>query len=460
MRNITQFLVKDFTNIYSTFTSGSPVSVSPLYRVIYGNLPGSERGLTVVDKKFRISLGMHELCLKRPSKHFKDKLPGSESWDVEGELLMPTYPFNIPERMKKGNWREIIHFLVDDTGKKSECLVNIVLSHLVWCPYQNLNNHAIFLTQTSTGKTNTYLRVTGQEPATDVSLAGMFGTADKTDGHGWEQVPGSLEGSGLMVYDEFPEQDYAVVHRMLNYLESGETRRDIVSHVVCKGSKTVVFLGNYDKFTEDDLLSKIVGLATGKALDRVGKRFAHIIYSNLAEITPLPVKMDKLIQARIFINYALEYAEPKVNKIFNRAWKWMSQEDSDYAVKVHEIAKYCKNQKVRQFLDGCAIHSPRLRCAAVKRAIIEHLDEIILTKKSLYNVVLVPDILRFYEEFKEYNLQSFRNFESDEKRKFLTEYKAGVSVVELQAKANELGKDVTTLYRWLKEAGKDATTPG
>lgn len=455
--HVMKVIIHETINVYSKFKAESPVTVEPLYRIAYATLPNSNRKLTIFDKEFHLSKGFTEVALKFAPKTFKSKLEGSNEWENFGEIFITTFPFDVIEIISKLNWKNFISYFVDDTGHKSEIITEIAKAHLVSCKEQDLNNHMICLTNSGSGKSTTYERITGESPSNDVSEAGMFGSIEQSD-KGYKGIQGNLSGEGIAVFDEFPEVKYSIVNRMLNYLESGKTVRKLVVEVHCEGTKSVIFLGNYTNLNERDFVTSIVGLATEKDLERVGRRFGHIIFDELAQVPKRKgVDYDKTTTDRLIVKYALELAEPKIVKIFKRYRDWMGTENMQYEQDVAEVSKVCKDPRIRSFLKGCAIQTPRLRCAGLKRAIIENLDQILMGEKfeDVCTKLIEPDMNRFYEQFKNYNLNSFYNLRYDKVMFLKKNYHEGMTTDEMKELALRTGISVATAYRWLKIAEKE-----
>jgi hypothetical protein len=450
-KNIMKIMVHETINVFSSFRSKSPATVEPLYRIAFASLPNSNTFLTIYDKKFRMAKGFCEISLKFAPKNFSSRLENYASWkQVQvGDIFIVTEPFDVLEMMKGAKWKKIVDFLADDTGKKSPVLTDIAKATIIPFGNQRLNNHGIILTNSGSGKSTTFENVTGFEPATDVSEAGMFGTAEQGAKGGYRARAGFLDGDGIAIFDEFPEYDYTVVNRMLNYLESGRTSRILVVPIECIGNKTVIFLGNYDSLNEGEFIKSIVGLATGKALDRVGRRFAHIVFDELNTLSKEPIDEKKMLECRMIVRYAIDFAKPKIDKVFDKCRDWMGVLDEDYKKDVMEISDLCKDTRAKDFLRGCAIQSPRLKCSAVKRSLIEHLDKLILLPfKEAWEKFVEPDIKVFYERFKRYNLDSYYNFKYDKVIYFKKEFKEGMTEAELQALADKIGVSLRTIYRW------------
>lgn len=425
---VMQVMVNNTLNVFSDPQGKSKnLDAKPLYRIAFATLPNSNQALTIYDKSFKVEKGFNEIALKCPPKNFLISLEKHEVWDKEmhgGQIYVRTSPIDIHEALSCIRWRDYLENFIDDTGKKSQIIKDLAKINLIPYKRQNLNPHAIILTNSGTAKSTTFSKIMGEEPASSTSEAGMFGSVEEVNGQR-RPIVGSLAGEGMAVFDEFPDIKYTLVNRMLNYLETGETIRKLVVEINCSGSKTVTFLGNYTELTEEDFMKNIVGLATEKALDRVGRRFGFIIFNELPKIDKSrDFDLDETSQQRSIIKYAVEHASRKIDSIMKNARKWMGEQDSEYEMKVLDIKKMCADERVKHFLEGCMMQTPRIKCGAAKLTIIENLDLIISSKslKTLYKQVLKPQIEANYDKLKQYNLDSFLNFKHEKFLKFKIDY--------------------------------------
>ena len=193
---IMRLTVMDTLNIFEQPKSSSALTAKPLYRVAWATLPNSNQFFTIYDKTFKINKGYCEIALKHASKNFKARLKESGGWNARGLMTIPTMPFDVKGELRKINWKEKLDFLIDDTGKKSEALKDIAKSSLINQSEQNIQPNGIILTNSGSGKSTTFRNITGNEPATNVSEAGLIGSAIKTE-KGWETTVGYLDGEGL-----------------------------------------------------------------------------------------------------------------------------------------------------------------------------------------------------------------------------------------------------------------------
>lgn len=445
---VNQVMVSKYTNVYDIQTCSSTLQYKPDYRIVYASLPNSQTKFTVFDKNFEIERGFNELCFKRiGSNKVKDML-SKNNVIIEGELVEPTLPFDVKEEIEKIGWDRLIRYISDDTDSKDKRIIDLFLSFYVNCPRQDINNHAIILTNPGTGKSHTCERMFGEEPTTDVSVPGLLGTAQHHKDN-WIVIPGALDGKGVAFFDEFPDNDRAIVHRLLNYLANGEEKRAIVTDVKCKGTKTVVFMGNYSTLSDKDFKKSLVGLATSEALSRVSRRFAHIIYGWFETVKKKGEKQKKVDKYRIIITYALRKAEKKINSFFNFSSNWILEPDEEYVEVIENIRKGVGSDSIRAFLEGYKLHIPNLRASAIKRAIIGNLP-LFLERTSCEKIYeqIKPEIDYFYNRFKQMNIDSAVNFQHRKKKRFHELVEKGKSVEEI---CKEIQISEVTYYAWVNE---------
>ena len=250
--------------------------------------------------------------------------------------------------------------------------------------------------------------------------------------------------------DEFPERNDPIANKILDYLESGKSIRSLERKIECNGTKTVVFLGNYNEFSYSDFKENLVGLATSKAMDRIGRRFAHIIYGNLKTVEPLP--RDPFEQfKRALIRYSIEKIKYKLRWIYmsTPVQKWLHSPDDEYAGELSRLSMMAKYKSMSQFIKGCRYATPRVKMGSLKRALMDFLPELVLKKQY---IDMLPEILdrssEYYEKFKQYNLDSLYNFEYDKKIEFK-------QMIELKTPKEEiirqLGISTKTYYLWKSE---------
>jgi len=324
------------------------------------------------------------------------------------------------------------------------------MSFFINCPFQEYNNHAIILTNSGTGKSTSFERITGELPAEGFSVPGLLGAAEQSKGGKWTVTTGSLSGSGTAVFDEFPNKKDPIVPALLGYLRKGQGNRELAARVNCNGTKAVVFLGNYNKLCAEDLQSNIVSLATSKALDRVSNRFGHILYGYFKPVGEHKENEFKSFYYRTIINYMILKNERKINSLFRRAESWIQKSDKKYSEFALNYSEYVKYDSMRSFIRGFAAHIPRVRCGGLKRAILEHLDKIdeTLSTKIVWKELIKPSAEHYYTLFKQLNKETIKKLEIDRKTLFKKSIEKHLSKKEI---CYICGITLPTYKSWLEE---------
>jgi hypothetical protein len=437
-------------DVYDKFSNSAEIHAKPKYRINYANIPNSRIEFTIFDKRFKLNRGMHEVSLARLPKNFIDKL--DPNVEIKGDLVELTQPFDVKEEMRKlgldnlEKWKVWLDNFIDNSGEKDEKLKNIALSHMMPTFSQNLNNHAIFLTNTKSGKTTTYNIITGVPPSTDATYPGLVGSVDRKTG---DVFYGLLKGEGCLAIDEFPEMRDPIVNKILDYTETGEVSRLLVHPVQCKGTKTLVFLGNFSEFSPDDFKKNLVGLATGNVLSRVGSRFAHVIYDDICTVKPKPRSGNEQFR-RLLIRYSLEKVEQKLRFLCSsrEVKEWLFESDYDYEASLMEIGRIVKDSSVSDFIKGCTYSVPRIKMGSLKRAIMDFLPCLVMEQgyKRIFRK-LMHKAYHYYDLFKSYNLESLGNIGYDKKLVFNDMVGMNVSKDEIM---ENLGICEKTYYNWKK----------
>lgn len=404
-------------DVYKSSSNSPYIEAIPQFRVSYGKLPNSDVEYTVYDKKFSLTKGIVEISLRKLPDSYTTMLQ-NRGVEIKGKLVEQCSPFDVKsELLKIKNWTEWLDTFIDNTGMKDEKIKNIALSHMMPVFFQELNNHAIFLTNTMTGKSITYTIITGVPPSVDISYAGLIGTYDRKTG---TISYGELSGGGIFAMDEFPERNDPIANKILDYLESGESIRSLERKIKCTGSKVVIFLGNYSELSYNDFKENLIGLATSKAMDRIGRRFAHVIYGDLNIVEPLPRSKDEQFR-RTLIRYSIEKIKYKLKWLYmnTKIQKWIHSSDVEYSSELSNLRLIAKHKSMSQFIKGCEYAIPRLKMGSLKRALMDFLPQLVLNRNY---IDLLPSIIdrshMYYSKFKQYNLDSLYNLEYDKKLEF------------------------------------------
>lgn len=393
------------------------------YRIGMAAVPDSNiSNLLIIDKTDNtLQAGRGEYLLKK-TKKVPSKLLGFKSWEsyfkkfnTVLDLHLVYNPKKVLASMKRSKitFKELHDFVLSDVPKDNR-ITELVKATTLPIPLsmreeiQPFNPHAIVLTNTGVAKTATYARALGYEPITDFSEPGLLGGWDA----GLKTIrAGSLNGIGAFPLDEFPDFETQILDKLLNYMVSGATKRDIMPPVHCKGTKSLIFLGNCEeiKLTGRLLNSNLNALARGYNYARVGRRISLIYYgNNFKPVIATETNVSEVKKAREIVKSIVRDAVPKVfPTVFNYAKSWLQEEDKEYVEAVHSLKPFTEYQSIKDFMTGHTLSVPSIRMAGLKVAIYDYLDELIRsTKKDTLKTVLEYADYQ-YQQFKSYNLDSF-----------------------------------------------------
>ena len=462
--------VKEFLNIYDVRMDEkvrNSLSINPLYRVCFAITMNGEDIFTIYDPEMVISRGKNEIAMeivKRSGVEIKVRkkpLINQKSWRdrINGKFVrvcdkLDARDFFELTKTFDVSWTVFLNYLVDDTGKKDERIVNVAKATYLRAPdvsslFASIGNHSLIVSNSGVGKSTTFSRLTGKQPETDYSIPGLIGTVQENRIQG-----GSLNGRGIYVFDEFPQTDERrseVVASLLNYMESGETIRDLAQRIYCKGNKTLVFLGNVPREWNEKNFEEILKKLAGQdAFARVGRRFAHVLFRpDFKEINPShenPVHVN-------FLRYVLESAisqnENKIKKIYSLFNKWLLEEDETYVNTIKSYIKYSSFKLVTQFLDGNSRAYSRIKNGALKWAILENLDKICsdMPFKELLSYLRAETSSK-YEILKKYNYESYEFLLEGKKAKVVELHMTGKNDEQI---ALELEIRDHTVKKWIRD---------
>jgi hypothetical protein len=400
------------------------MKIEKMYSIGYAHIPQSSINFTVYDKDSVVVYGKQEIVARAMNKTMLEKTPpyDFDKWknDIEGDFVERIDIFDSKKIMKdlkrlKLSFKDLINFVIDDTGIKDKRIIDMTKASILPIPMsqrerlQPFNCNSFVLTNTGVGKSSSYVRLLGFEPSTDFSEAGLFGGFSTIAKGEKRIIQGSLNDSGVQVFDEFPERNHPIMNKLLTYTETGEVTRDMVEKIICKGTKSLVFLGNASmKLSDENFIHNVIGLSTGNTLSRVGRRFPIILYGNdfvkikASELCPETKIGRNIVHTTFRQNYGL------ILKALNYGMRWVLVNDSEYENYFNGLSMLCKDVSLSEFLIGHAQSSKRIKFAALKCAIIDNLCDIVLTEGSPDALrVMMCDARKQYELFCDYNRHSF-----------------------------------------------------
>ena len=436
------------------------VTATPQYRILFSRLINSKQIIRVVDSRCITGTGIYELSVKEMGKKDVDSLYKNEEWH-EMENMSPkiyekveVYDTSDVLAFLKDNsisFRDIVEYLIDDTGTKDRRLIDLVKSTIFPLPleeretWQPFNNNAFVLTNTGAGKSTAYYRVQGVEPSSDVTYIGLLGGFSISN-KGIRA--GALNGSGVFPMDEFPEQRSAIMNQLLNYTEHGENIRSLVEPIKCEGTKSLVFMGNAEEGICDgrQFKEKVIGLATGKTLSRIGRRFAHVYYGNdFPYVKPVSTNYTTVKKARALVRNIIDSNMHVLMEFVEYCKEWILDGDEKYRELFDYLATLTEHEPLREFLLGHRGAVSKIKMAAVKLAVLDKLDAI---KNGCEKDEVLEYAKKAYEDFKGYNAMSFAFLEESKKAEVFGLLEQGEKPEDIAKKVNV---DLSTVYRWKKK---------
>lgn len=469
--------ILDTKDIAETQTNSRTLSAERYYRIGKANLTNTDQSFTIIDPDFKIEEDTAQtVCVQSLHKREvsdSEEYPRTESWldeELRGELvkIVPFIDtnefFEQLQNMEEINWEDFIYMLADDTDSKDRRIMQMGLFSQIELPknsqlqkfYQSTNGHMIIATQTGTGKSTMWERLTGNEPSSDWTQAGLIGSVDMGEGL---TIKGDLHGQGAHVFDEFPEKDgkdVGIMKHLLNYMESGQTTRSTHRTVRCEGTKNLVFLGNlpFDEVSErsfQHLLSKLGG---DGPKDRLGRRIGHILYGNdFNEVNPGPESKAAVQFLRNSLQTLTNQNTQKIKLLLEWTVDWVSQEDDDYTDTIRDYTTYAEDE-TRSFLNAHARATSRIKMSALRLAIIENLPQINQTDelRDLWSDTITSQAVRNYQNFKEYNINSIEFLLENDKKYAMQEFEKGKSPSQVQER---FAASKSKLEKWYEEHKKE-----
>lgn len=392
------------------------------YRIAFANIPNTADNFTILDRHFRLSIGTTEIPAKYIDLKEIEKLSRFDTWKhmIKENIVEHVDAYDAREilllmRKHKIPFRKLVSYLLDDTGKKDERILDIVRSVVFPIPMyarkqlQQFNNNGFIYTNSSTGKSTTFLRVLGYQPASNVTEAGLIGGISSSK----NVMTGSLNGIGVEVIDEYPETaDFPIVNKLLSYTESGEVTRELCDRIICRGTKSIFVMGNCHNGDEYNLEKELVRIASGKTLERIGRRYCHIIFGlRYKVVSPLNYSVAVVERLRNIVKSVISVGEGKVVRSLFYCMSWIQEDDEDYRTRMKCLSTLAIYDNIKDYISGLALGFSRLKFAAVKVAALDNLDALVLCDDDSKLKPIMKRILREaklqYEKFKEYNFESF-----------------------------------------------------
>lgn len=392
------------------------------YRIAFASIPNTTDNFTVLDRHFRLSVGMMEIPAKYIDSKKLEKFSRFDTWKhlIKENVVEYVDAYDAKKillllRKHKIAFRKIIDYLLDDTGKKDRRILDIVRSVIFPIPMyvrkqlQQFNNNGIIYTNSSTGKSTTFLRVLGYQPAGNVTEAGLLGGISSSK----QVMAGTLNGTGCEIIDEYPEtKEVPIINKLLSYTESGEATRELCDRIVCRGTKSIFIMGNCHQNDEHSLNRELTRIASGRTLERIGRRYCHVIFGLRYNVVP-PANYSVAVIERLrnIVRSVMFAGEGRAIQSIFYCLNWVQEDDLDYSVRMKSLTAFAVYDDIKDYVSGLSLGFSKLKFAAVKVAVLNNLDALVLCNDDKKIKLIMEGILSEaksqYEKFKEYNLESF-----------------------------------------------------
>jgi len=468
-----------------------------LFRMAQANIPNSDKSFAVKLRNFSISSGVSTLSISPRTLEYFKALPEYEIWNgkISNEaqyLGEQVIPFSVSEfvkgfKEKEFSIKELVDFVVDDTGSKSEELVKIAKTMFIPLPigmkkrFQRYNNHSLILTRGGTGKNVTFQNATGTEAITDYTEPGLKGSVGKDK----EFIPGAFQGEGFLIFDEIDSnKKFKIMDEAgLTYMEDGESARMIHPPIRVNGSKTVIFLGNSDcdDLGAVDFKKAFVTLTDENRFDRSARRIKHVLYGGYDVCKNVTLsESDELMKGVVksIISSLVEVVKPQIKSVISECLqRWYKDEtDEAYEVEITTLMKVIDDYgeggatSIHSFLSGMRneLCYRGLRYAALKYVLIENIIELFPEGEEKFspNVFIdkhAEELDEIYQYFKQVNLDSMKNIVNPTSRKAYVEFRTWyvkentrmLTEIEKYELMEKFKVSYTTIWRYITRVKKE-----
>lgn len=470
LENVHEFVIDESSKMLT--------ELKPIMKVGVCSPEGSNEYFTVVDPLGIMQFGHNIMGLKAMNPDEIKSMPRYDRWKemVKGECYYAINPVNslyLIKQMKRHKilFRHVLNYLVDDTRQKEKVIVDIAKASRLPLPIrlrenlQPYNCNFILLGNSGCGKSIAFSRLTGVDSPQTVTEAGLIGGIKNMKGVGSSVVLGILQGEGVAVIDEAGRSDddnddaTPIIEKTLNYTETGEARRSLVQPIVCNGTKSIVAIGNSDYGDTDlsGLRRFIIRKCTLQAVERIGRRYPVVIYrSDLRKIDKHESNYAIVSKCRFVVDNILNQNKDKIVEMINYGIKWCSQNDVSWRNRFKEISNLAANNVIRELLIGISDAFSRVKFAALKVAIFNNMDLLIVAKKGNEKNLVKGLIMREAKE-------TYWHFESEILRSFsvikASPYSEMMIMLRKKAPINEIVKKTgiskSSIYRYMDDIGME-----
>jgi hypothetical protein len=450
--------------------------IKPMMKVGTCCPEGSTEYFTVIDSTGYLRFGHNMMTIKQMKPEEIMALPKYDRWKslVTSECYNVLDVFDVDGILRqmrkcKLSFRDLVDFVIDDTGEKDNILIDIAKASRLPIPiefrqrFQPLNCNFIILGNSGIGKSLTFSRLLGVDSPQSITEAGLIGGIHNIKGLGSTMTFGILNGEGVAIVDEAGRSmddtgdETPIIEKCLNYTESGEARRSLVQPIVCNGTKSIVVLGNSDMNDTDlnGLKRFIERKCTVQSVERVGRRFPVIIYRHdLKKVGKHDSDFTLVDKCRFVIDTLLMRNRKKITEILNYGLPWILGDDKFWKKSFVEISELAQGRILKELITGISDAHSRVRMAAMKVSVMNNFDMILLAKrkidKNMMHGIVMKEAKEIYSHFLAENLRSFSVIKASPYSKIIIMLRKRVPIGEIM---RSTGMSKTTIYRYMQESG-------
>lgn len=464
-------------NIYETKTSEATKVVQSfnlLYKVGVCRLLGSSTEFfTLIDKFSMLNFGFNEMVIRDINSDDLKNEPKFESWKdmsrgtIYREALQSIDSVAVLNSMKRKGvtFRELSDYVIDDSGEKDPILIAVAkaarlpISFSLRTRLQPFNCNFIVFANSGTGKSLAFQRMIGREAPQNISAAGLFGGFTSKGGIN----PGLLDGEGVLVIDEAGRKtkddldgELPILEKALTYTETGEAIRGLVTPIACRGTKSIVIIGNSD--LDDSEMNGLERFITRKftehANNRVGRRFPFVVYRNdMPYVHKKDFDSDLVSKCRLIIDAVLYQNKGVIAENLIKGVRWCSVPDKKFEAYFMDISRRFRSSVLREYTQGVAIGYGRVKFAALKLAVFNNMDRLVLAKRKKNDVFgeVMKEAKENYYYFIQEIQRSFSGIKESPYDKMVNLIDKQVPVIDI---VKETGLSSKTVYRYIEKVGQ------
>jgi hypothetical protein len=435
------------------------------------------------DIRFVRGFGEMDLCLRRMMPSEVLKLPFADKLMETPKVYYEAVPsIDLADFFRKHDWKAFLHLYVTEGLPKDSRLVDWFKTILVplipenWrnvaelSNLQFLNNNTFLLLNSQTGKSE-LSRLCGESAhaVSEYSQPGLYGSMTKG-----VETKGVLDSFGQVFFDECTflktyDIDSYILTQLLTYLSHGTAARSLKEGMICRGTRTAIFSSNPKD--DDDLLLSLhdfVEVLAGKSYpQKIGSRIGSLLLStDFNRISPeKAVSSYRNFTSRLLGQIWRKYYFSRIYPVMKMNFRWAGSNLQEVANTYKQVAASCPDKLVSDFIEGMSMSIHKLKFAAIRYIILEHLDQIVLdfNQKLFQKRYIEPQREEVFGRLVKINLESFGHLaadlgvktDDDETVKRMKKKFPSVSVRDLE---RITGVSKSNIARILKaEGGDDAT---